>query len=1016
MRNNSTNYFTLKLKYIFSGNYISGILLLFILSLSINKSSSQITLLSKETFNFSGADQTFTVPACVSKIKIKIWGAGGGGSFYNGQNAGAGAGGYVEGELAVNEGELFSIMVGEGGACDGTVDGVSYGFGGKYSSLNYGGFGGGLSGFFTGTAPVIQTDLSRGLLIAGGGGGSERDATNTNCTSGGQGGDVVFGGGMPDMQGEHGGVKIGGGGGGGYNGGLMTIRLSGNGTYHAGEGGISYIHPSVTNSVSLSSADFGNWNVFPAMYKEPPNITDPDYTAWVNQSNPGIGTGSMHTYYRGGHGRVVVELYGEIVPSVSLNPSTTSVCPATAVSFMPNSANSGTIGSWLWDFGDGSPLDSINLSPDHSYGLPGTYPVTLITFTAILACPDTVYDSITVFPTPYADFEAMDVCFKQPLYFYDSSTVSGGSITNWSWNFGDGSSLVPVQHPGNTYANSGTFSVTLIISSNNGCKDTISKNVVVHPLPVPQFSSVNVCVGNSIDFVNLSNINSSDTVQSYVWNFGDGSSLNNTQHPSYLFASDSTYNVQLKVVSNFGCSDSITKTITVNPAPNTSFTVDDTTGCALLCPSFQDLSSVNTGNIITWLWGFGDGSPASSSANPNHCYSNSSSPAFFTVSLTVTSDSGCVSTFTKNNYISVYPNPTAAFSTANVCYGNPVQFINLSTIPANDTIVSWAWNFGDGSSVDPNQFIPSGHLFTSAGNFNILLVATSNSGCLDSTIKIVTVNPNPFVSFFADDTAGCEPFCISFQNSSTVLSGNNIQWTWNIGDGSAAVNSQAFDHCYHNDSLYAAAVFNVTLTVTSDSGCVNTLSKNNYITVYPNPVAGFGVDPQATTINDPVFSITDLSAGVNFWDWNFGDGSDPLTWSLDTMPVFAPFSHTYPDTGTYTITLITSTPYNCADTAFQNVRIEPEFLFYIPNAFTPDDDGVNDSFTGKGIFIKEFEMTIFDRWGNLIYKTYDIDKPWDGKANRGQEVAQSDVYIYVVKVVDFKMGTHNYRGIVTLVR
>ena len=96
--------------------------------------------------------------------------------------------------------------------------------------------------------------------------------------------------------------------------------------------------------------------------------------------------------------------------------------------------------------------------------------------------------------------------------------------------------------------------------------------------------------------------------------------------------------------------------------------------------------------------------------------------------------------------------------------------------------------------------------------------------------------------------------------------------------------------------------------------------------------------------------------------------------------------------------------------------IEPDFMFYIPNAFTPDGDGINDSFIGQGMFVNEFEMLIFDRWGNLIYKTDDITKPWDGKANSGNESAQMDVYIYLIKVTDFKLTKHSYRGTVTLVK
>jgi gliding motility-associated-like protein len=113
---------------------------------------------------------------------------------------------------------------------------------------------------------------------------------------------------------------------------------------------------------------------------------------------------------------------------------------------------------------------------------------------------------------------------------------------------------------------------------------------------------------------------------------------------------------------------------------------------------------------------------------------------------------------------------------------------------------------------------------------------------------------------------------------------------------------------------------------------------------------------------------------------------------------------------------VVSTDYGCKDTAYENVLIMPDFAFYIPNAFTPDGDGLNDTFSGKGIYILEYEMMIFDRWGNLIYQTVDYNHPWNGIANGGTEIAQRDVYVYVIKVKDIFMNEHKYRGTVTLVK
>ena len=116
------------------------------------------------------------------------------------------------------------------------------------------------------------------------------------------------------------------------------------------------------------------------------------------------------------------------------------------------------------------------------------------------------------------------------------------------------------------------------------------------------------------------------------------------------------------------------------------------------------------------------------------------------------------------------------------------------------------------------------------------------------------------------------------------------------------------------------------------------------------------------------------------------------------------------------ITLIASTLFGCADTTYSTIIIEPEFVFYIPNAFTPNGNPLNNTFSGKGIFIEEYEMLIFDRWGNLIYKTTDLNTGWDGRANKGSEIAQRDVYVYSISIKDIKGNMHYYKGTVTLIR
>ena len=695
-----------------------------------------------------------------------------------------------------------------------------------------------------------------------------------------------------------------------------------------------------------------------------------------------------------------------IVITRNLNPNAafgfTKECYSTATQFTDSSfTTSGIITSWAWDFGDGSPVNN-NASPSYVFPNPGIHIVTLIINTSY-GCADTLTKPVQVYHNPVAGFTSGDVCLKDTMHFTNTSSVhSSTAIGSYLWKFGDLSPASNLLNPNHYYSGYGNYMVTLLTTTVDLCAHADTLFVNTFDPPSASFNVNNTCLLDSAKFINGSLSPAMGSIANWSWDFGDGSPLNTTiWTPRHLYAVPGTYQVALITYSsNLGCSDTLLDSITVYPMPVANFGF--TNVCLNEAMVFVDSSIVSSGNVIGWSWNYGDGTALVTSQNPSHMYQ---SHGTYTVSLVSTTNNGCMNMVSKTAV--VHPLPVALFSAANVCDGSVVQFNDLSFIPATDTIQSWAWRFGDTSLVNNNQ--NTSHLYAAAGLYPVELLIVSSFGCKDSLTKITVVSPNPILNFAANDTLGCEPLCISFINSSEILSGNNIKWVWNIGDGSPLTNSQSFVHCYNNDSVFAPNFFTVTLTVTSDSGCVSTLSKNNYITVYPKPNASFTVLPETTLITDPVISISDLSVGTDFWNWNFGDGSA-------SSSVFNPLPHTYPDTGAYTITLIASTQYNCVDTAYQTIIVEPDYVFYIPNAFTPDGDGINDSFAGKAIFIFAYEMSIFDRWGNLIFYTDDIDKPWDGKANHGEEIAQADVYVYIVKIVDFNKRKRNYNGIVTLVR
>lgn len=566
-------------------------------------------------------------------------------------------------------------------------------------------------------------------------------------------------------------------------------------------------------------------------------------------------------------------------------------------------------------------------------------------------------------------------------------TASGGGT--YLWTPGNSTDSIIKVSP----ATSTLYSVT--VTSSDGCIDSSSINVIVNPLPQALFNLNPVCKNDPMIF----NDASTGSIINWNWNYGDGTT-SASQNSMYKYVTCDTFSVKLVVTTNDGCLDSITKIARVYCLPVADFSFTEV--CLNQVLNFTDMSAVSGDTVTGWSWNFGDGSALSSIQNASRTYTIAGP---HNVSLVSTSNNGCKDTVIKN--VNVHPLPVAKFSTTNVCDGTIVPFTDQSTIAAPDLIQSWEWNFGDGSPVYNNQ--TTSHPYSSKGSYTAKLVVVSDFGCADSITKTVIIHPNPTVNFTATDTSGCAPLCISFLDQSSItLPGTNVQWEWTVADGSAVSYSQNFDHCFTNLSVSSAAYYSIILTVTSDSGCFATMTKNSYISVFPNPVADFSTQPTKTSFLDPLVEITDASAGVDFWNWDFGDQT--------ISSVSNPGAHTYADTGTYLITLITSTQYGCSDTTYKTVDIEPDFVFYIPNAFSPNNDIHNKTFSGKGLYIKEYEMTIFDRWGNLIYKTVDINLPWDGKLKNSTELAEGDVYVYSIKIIDIRKDEHLYRGIVTLLR
>jgi len=645
---------------------------------------------------------------------------------------------------------------------------------------------------------------------------------------------------------------------------------------------------------------------------------------------------------------------------------------------------SGNITAWDWTFGDGTV--STQQNPVHNYLAPGSYQVAL-RVTSDNGCVDSTMRTINVFPVPVAEFAGSDVCFGSSTLFYDQSTIQGGGILSSTWDFGDNATATG-SNVSHQYAAPGVYQVTLVSTSPQGCIGQATKSFEVYELPVAAFGSNNACEGKLVNFFDQSTSNDG-SIGYWDWQLGDGSASIQAS-PMHTYANAGTYNVTLQVTTSLGCKNSVTAPVTIYPLPSPVITTSSV--CEYQIAQFGYVPSPGDTGVYQYAWSFGDGS-VSNLQNPSHQFATWGT---YNVSLTMTTGDGCVDSVSMP--MQIHPAPVMSFTSNNACEGTVIGFQNNSTIP-NGTISSHMWTFGDATPFTYN--ISPTHAYANAGTYNVTLVGVSNQGCRDTVVQPLTVYPIPVPDFVYDNPAGCGPLSVNFTDASTISSGSITDWSWNFGPGmQSSVQNPT-------NTFTLPGTYSVSLTVTSDMGCSAAITQNNIITVYPNPVAAFNATPSVTTIFNPTITFDNLSLGGTWYDWTFGDGGVSI--------VFEPV-HTYSDSGSFPVVLIVTNNYGCKDTATKVVRIDPEVTVFIPTGFTPNGDGTNDFFNISGLGIVDVVLDIYNRWGERIYTTNDMERGWDGTYLKDGNRAQEDVYVYDAYITDvFGKRFHKY-GHVALVR
>lgn len=598
-----------------------------------------------------------------------------------------------------------------------------------------------------------------------------------------------------------------------------------------------------------------------------------------------------------------------------------NACANTATSFYADSTviNLTSITSFLWEFGDGG--QSNLQDPQHLYTAAGNYNVSL-TITDTAGCSNTITKLVTISPSPIAYFSFTEpACFQSEVLFNDLSSSAQGYIVTWNWNFGDGNSAT-VNFPddpnvSHTYANAGTFNVTLNVITSLGCEHEVTRSLTILPNPVANFTFDAACLNEATNFTDLSQANGGGQIINWAWDFGDPASGtgNNSSliNPEHIYNQPGSYSVVLTITTSNSCTDTISKTVVINPAPVVDFTA--TSGCATDTVSFVSSTFVNVGGTLSWLWEFGDGT-TSNVIDPDHIYATAGE---YLVTLTITDTAGC--TASKTSLINVIPAPNAMFAfTAPTCSGSDVQFTDMSIAVAS-AITTWHWDFGDGNDTiimsPANQNVA--HTYASAGAYIVTLTVTNMEGCESEVSHQIDVITGPSANF--EYEAGCLGTPVQFTDLTSANGGAQIiQWNWNFGDPLSGPNNtsnlQNPVHTYVTEGNYT-----VLLTVTSVAGCQDTISQ--VLTVTPADVAAFtyantceGAQVQFV----PDSTIMNLS-NVATWLWNFGDGS--------TTSVQADPTHVYSVFGTYNVTLTITNLNGCVTSVTQPVLIgaEPTVAF-----------------------------------------------------------------------------------------
>ncbi len=745
--------------------------------------------------------------------------------------------------------------------------------------------------------------------------------------------------------------------------------------------------------------------------------------------------------------QVNVRVYEDPVPSFTAS----RVCEGQGSVFSENSTlnpiNGESIAMREWDFN----YDGTTFNKDPSFdnktsfsrplGAGGTYQVALRVTTNQNGCSSIFVLPVIVDPLPLANFtpDVTAGCSILTVNFTNNSATGQPDVVDrfvWEMDDRTGSGFQPVAtqrptDPGfssvftksfqNTNTSNKLVDVRLHVYSSHGC-ETISPStaITIYPGTKAGFNSTNYspfnnnCSPETIDFT-VDAATQSLSPSDYNWTVSDANGTIATTStgttPAFRYSFSNTtlaikdFSVKLRTTLATGCFGDSTRTIRISPVPSSVFKVDT---LQFDCNVMKINLIASQKGLASYHWVIAENNVVvndvtNSSDQFQFTFDRVASDLNVQFSLDTKNFANCASVVSNSNMVvSQQDNMNVSFTATPATQTFPSSTVNL-TNTSNPGPWTYQWDFGDGTTSSNGG--EASHTYSTFGTYSITLTATHNVCSQSQTQSVTILAMPPVVNFSYDPSTGCEALTVQFTNLSQYAAPST--YVWNFGDGSSSHLSDP-SHTYLH-----AGKSSVTLSASNSSGQTITNSKPQIIEVDIRPIANFKTTPNPVYVPGGILYTINLSQDATSYWWDFGDGET----STDVRP-----EHIYKKEGSFTITLVASNEFNCSDTVRVSNAVTAKMggEILIPNAFSPspsgegNGDGKNDVFLPVMAGAMQFEMLVFNRWGQLLFQSQDAGQGWNGYYNG--KLCEQDVYMYKLTVVLANGETVIRTGDINLIR